>query len=112
MEGYSERFACHLELTLHEAFINAVIHGNCENAALPVSILFRSGHSSEGPFLQVEVRDSGEGFRMDEIVDPTSRERVRALSGRGVHIIRHFAEMLHLDSGSDGSVLTLRYIPH
>jgi len=111
-EGYGETFLSLLELTVQEAFVNAVRHGNRSDPELPVSIILRDGHDDAGRFLQVEVRDLGAGFLLtglpgfDRAADPAS------FSGRGLPFIAHYADSLHIESRTDGSVLILRYIPY
>jgi serine/threonine-protein kinase RsbW len=110
-EGYSEAFLSRLELTVQEAFVNAVRHGNGSNSELPVSIVLRDGRGDSGRFLEVEVRDCGKGFvtgvrhDLDKVADPES------FSGRGIPFIAHYVDSLNIDSRTDGSVLIMRYIP-
>lgn len=108
-QGYSSGFLGTLELTLKEAFVNAVMHGNRDSGELPVIVLFRP--ASAGKSLEVTVRDCGAGFRPDDIPDPTSPHLLLKTSGRGVYIIRRYAEIVNVQTDSSGFSLTLRYTP-
>jgi len=108
-QGYSSGFLGTLELTLKEAFVNAVMHGNRDRGELPVIVLFRP--VSAGKCLEVTVRDCGAGFRPDDLPDPTSPHLLLKTSGRGVYIIRRYAEIVNVQTDSSGFSLTLRYTP-
>ena len=112
IEGYSMTFKSELELTVHEAFVNAVLHGNGSNPELPVSITFIAGLEARGGSLQVEVRDCGEGFDSLPLRDFSITLAEPSLSGRGVPLMAHFSESLRVEKHRDGSVLILSYIPH
>ena len=110
-EGYSEGFTGRLQLALHEAFVNAVKHGNKLDTALPVRIVLTSTFSEAGRVLDVEVNDSGNGFSLDEPEDPTTGKGVARLTGRGVYIIKSIADRVLQESAPCGSRLTMRFIP-
>jgi serine/threonine-protein kinase RsbW len=108
MEVYGEAFVDALELSVHEAFVNAVVHGNRGDPALPVTVTMRNVPGDEGRRLQVEVADCGPGFSLEgREVFPVNA----ALSGRGVPIILHYAESAEVERRPEGSLLRLRYIP-
>jgi anti-sigma regulatory factor (Ser/Thr protein kinase) len=111
IEGYSEHFLSQLELSVHEAFVNAVRHGNEENPDFIVSIIFRCGDTISGQTLQVQVMDCGKGFDLAKLDNPIDEESETALGGRGVRFIRHYTERIDIETSSEGSVLTLHYIP-
>ncbi|MDR3234820.1 MAG: ATP-binding protein [Planctomycetaceae bacterium] len=90
-----------LELTLEEAFVNAVTHGN---------------HSDKSKHVRYEcklspnrfcftVEDEGSGFDPDVIADPTCVSGLAVPSGRGVHLIRGFST--RADWNEKGNVLTV-----
>jgi len=107
--GYSKAFLAELELTLKEAFVNALRHGNRENDALPVTVQFRTGPA--GKTLDVTVRDCGRGFMPESIPDPTRNSFLHKRYGRGFHIIRSYAEIVGTQADDSGFSLTLRYVP-
>lgn len=109
LHGYSSGFLPKLELTLKEAFLNAVRHGNHENETIPVTVTFNA--SDGGNLLEVTLTDCGQGFCPEDIPDPTTPARLHKTSGRGVHLIRSYAEIAGARADASGFSLTLRYVP-
>ena len=107
-EKYSDLFIESLQLSLKEAFVNAVKHGNREKSDLTVTFSFVIATNS----LTVSIRDCGNGFNPDKIPDPSDALNLLKQSGRGIHIIRSVAEIFSLERDNDGSTLMLRYIPY
>jgi len=107
--GYSAGFLSTLELTCKEAFLNAVRHGNHENESLPVTVSLKA--ESGGNLLEVTFRDCGTGFDPDDLPDPTTPARLHKTSGRGVYLIRSYAEIADARADASGFSLTLRYVP-
>ena len=111
IEGYSEEFSSDLELSIHEAFVNAVMHGNKENPDLVVSVTLSAKAAAAGCALEARVMDSGKGFDLLNIPDPSSGDALHALNGRGLLLISHFASSVSVEPVTEGSVLLLHYIP-
>jgi len=113
IEGYGGRFASELELCLHEAFVNAVIHGNHGDPGLLVIMALRAGGHYGSRFLEVSVKDEGQGFELPPSIAGglCSAHSDVGTSGRGLYLINHFAESLRVERQTDGCVLVLRYIP-
>ena len=107
-EKYSDLFIESLQLSLKEAFVNAVKHGNREKSDLTVTFSFVIATNS----LTVSVRECGNGFNPDKIPDPSDALNLLKQSGRGIHIIRSVAEIISIERDNDGSTLMLRYIPY
>lgn len=107
--GFGESFHAILELTVKEAFVNAIVHGNRRQAALPVVVAFVVDASGG---LRVSLRDCGNGFNPEDLPDPTEADFLQRTSGRGVHIIRRYAEILETSRDADGFTLTLRCSPY
>jgi serine/threonine-protein kinase RsbW len=107
-EGYSNVFMHDLQLSLKEAFVNAVKHGNREQGDLTVCCTFVVEPNS----LRVSIRDCGKGFDPEDLPNPVRPGYLLKPSGRGVYIIRNIAEIIGLEHNSDGSSLMLRYIPY
>jgi len=106
-EGYSDLFLEQLQLTLKEAFVNAVKHGNREQNGLDVTCTFVAVAGT----LLASVRDCGKGFDLDNVPNPVDPQNLFRLSGRGLYIIRSIAKSIALECGSEGSVLTLHFRP-
>jgi serine/threonine-protein kinase RsbW len=59
-----------IEMALHEALVNAVIHGNSENSCKRVYVECRCYIDGE---VSITVRDQGRGFDYNAIPNPTFR---------------------------------------
>jgi serine/threonine-protein kinase RsbW len=107
-ERYSSPFVEAFQLSVKEAFVNAIKHGNCEQEELTVSCRLIASDNS----LLAFVRDCGKGFNPDEQPNPLNPHHLFKLSGRGLFIIRSIAESIALECDDDGCTLILRYIPY
>jgi len=108
IRGYSTHFADALQLSIKEAFVNAVKHGNRERDELFVTCSLRT----EGTRLLATMKDCGEGFDPENLPDPLSSENLFRLSGRGLYIIKSIAESIKIERSIDGSTLALHYISY
>jgi len=106
-QRYSQAFVDGVQLSMKEAFVNAVKHGNKEQEALSVTCSL----TIKDDRLLASIRDCGEGFNLDALPNPCEPEHLQKLSGRGIAIIRSLTEIVTLERDSDGSTLTMRYIP-
>ena len=76
-----------LRMILDEAVLNAWIHGNRQDPAKQISI-----RCSMGDDCILEVVDQGDGFDHGNVADPTEANNITKSSGRGIFILRYFAE--------------------
>ena len=90
-------------LALSEAVNNAIIHGNNEDPKKQVVVL--STFDEENRILTISVEDEGEGFDPEEIPDPLKEENLLNESGRGVYLIKQYADELQFSKG--GSKATI-----
>ncbi|NTV98269.1 MAG: ATP-binding protein [Chlorobiaceae bacterium] len=102
---YSCSFTADIHLTLKEAFVNAVMHGNRERSDLPV----RCSLSASWHHLHASVRDCGVEFDPGALPDPCSASFFMKLSGRGLHIIRSIADLAVIGHEGEGKSLLLHY---
>ncbi len=90
-------------LGLSEALTNSIVHGNKFNVLKNISI--------EVSFLNdelfIEITDEGEGFLVECLKDPTCSENLKKESGRGIFLIRHFADELEYFEG--GRKVRIKY---
>ena len=100
--------ALDIALAVREAFINAVKHGNANDAGKKVEVEFETNASR---FL-VRVRDEGEGFDWDRIVDPLSAENISRPGGRGIFFMKHFVDRVayHRLPGKGTEVLLEKHL--
>jgi len=105
--GYDEDDASWIELAVHEAVINAIMHGNKNAADKQVDVRF----VTEQDGLTVFVRDYGEGFDPAQLPDPTNSDNLLNPSGRGIFYMRTFMdEVEHSIHPEGGSVVRMRKV--
>lgn len=84
--GYPERDLFGMRLSLEEAIVNAIVHGNGEDPDKSVHIRYQMNSEQ----IVIEVEDEGPGFRPEAIPDPLAPENLERPTGRGVFLIRHY----------------------
>lgn len=90
-------------LGLSEALTNSIVHGNKFNVSKNISI--EVNYLNEELF--IEITDEGEGFLMECLKDPTCSEYLKKESGRGIFLIRQFADELNYFEG--GRKVRIKY---
>jgi anti-sigma regulatory factor (Ser/Thr protein kinase) len=84
-----------IPLACDEAITNAIIHGNRSNPDKKVSIQL---YVSPNRF-RIRVRDEGDGFEVERVVDPTRGEALLRPSGRGVYLMRNIMDTVEFKDG-------------
>src|SRR5580700_4664379 len=92
-----------IEMALHEALANAVIHGNGENSGKRVYVECRCYMDGE---VSITVRDEGRGFDCSAIPNPTFRENLLFMHGRGIYLIKTLMDEVSFEEG--GAVVMMR----
>lgn len=92
-----------IEMALHEALANAVIHGNGENSCKRVYVDCRCYMDGE---VSITVRDEGRGFDSSAMLDPTSLENLLFTHGRGIYLIKTLMDEVSFEEG--GAVVMMR----
>jgi serine/threonine-protein kinase RsbW len=92
-----------IEMALHEALANAVVHGNGENSGKRVYIDCRCYMDGE---VSITVRDEGRGFDCSSIPNPTFRENLLFTHGRGIYLIKTLMDEVSFEEG--GAVVMMR----
>jgi serine/threonine-protein kinase RsbW len=100
--------ALDIALAVREAFINAVKHGNGNDASKQVEVEFESNASR----FMVRVRDEGDGFDWDRPADPLSEENISRPSGRGIFFMKHFVDLVAYQKlpGKGTEVLLVKHL--
>ncbi len=88
MAGFSDEEMLNIGLAVREAVINAIKHGNGEDASKEVEILLEV----TGRGVRVRIRDDGAGFNPEGTADPTVADNLMKTSGRGLLLIRAFVD--------------------
>jgi serine/threonine-protein kinase RsbW len=92
-----------IEMALHEALANAVVHGNGENSYKRVYVACRCYMDGE---VSITVRDEGQGFDCTAIPDPTFRANLLFTHGRGIYLMKTLMDEVSFEEG--GSVVRMR----
>jgi len=77
----------HVRVALQEAVLNAWKHGNRKDPGKEIRVQHRFGND-----FHLDVVDKGEGFDYRSPPDPTSEDNLTRLSGRGLFLIRYYAD--------------------
>ena len=99
--GYEGRDIFGWRLSLEEALMNAIKHGNrlSDDKVVKVACELAPARS------RVVVTDEGEGFTPEAVPDPTAEENLDATGGRGILLMRNF--MTEVTYSEGGRRLTL-----
>ena len=96
-----------IRLALHEALLNAIVHGHHRD---PKKYVRMSVEIEEGGELTITVEDSGSGFDPTVIPDPTAGDNIYRECGRGVYLIQRLMDKVEYKF-QDGTALTMRRHP-
>jgi serine/threonine-protein kinase RsbW len=96
-----------IELAVHEALVNAVLHGNRMNPYKRVYVACRCYIDGE---ISITIRDQGQGFDSRSIPDPTAPENQLSAHGRGIYLMRASMDEVHFEEG--GVVVRMRKKPN
>jgi len=101
--GLDEDARFHVTMAVHEAAINAVLHGNAYNPALHVDVSMEN----TGSDLIFVISDQGSGFDPEHLPDPSAPENLMRGTGRGIFLIRSLMDEVHFRQLHPGTELTL-----
>ena len=87
-----------------EAVNNAIVHGNKSDINKLVEIRFVLDNKK----LEVTVTDEGKGFRPSEIPDPTRKENIESLDGRGVFLMSKLADGIKFNRKGNSVRMTFK----
>jgi serine/threonine-protein kinase RsbW len=91
-----------VHLAMHEALVNAIMHGNRLDAAKRVHVDCRIAPE----LVRIEIADEGEGFRPNHVPNPTDPDRIESPNGRGVMLMKAF--MSQVDYSERGNCVVLQ----
>ena len=80
-----------VELALHEALANAIVHGNRQDPRKSVQIC--GGCERSGDLL-LAITDQGDGFDHNLVPDPTAGDNLLSRHGRGILLISRLMDSL------------------
>lgn len=93
-----------LAVALAEALSNAAVHGN---RLRPHSLVIVTIYVTPHEQATIEVKDSGKGFDVSRISDPTDGARILAPSGRGVFLMRRLVDKVEFFPPGNRVALTV-----
>ena len=91
-------------VAIRESVINAIKHGNRNDATKRVFVEFSTASPPDAPGLNIRVRDEGEGFDPEEVANPLAPENLLKSSGRGIFLIRSFMDDVRLQRAPEGGM--------
>ena len=89
-----------IELALHEALANAVVHGNHNDPTKAVRLCLAVHEDCR---MEVVVKDVGAGFDGDQLPSPVAGENLLATHGRGIFLMKHLMDEVdfRFDGGTE-----------
>jgi serine/threonine-protein kinase RsbW len=91
--GFPEEELHKIGMAVHESVINAIWHGNKNDANKRVWMRFYVNPDR----LEIRIRDQGTGFDLGHIPDPLESENLLKVSGRGIFLIRSFVDEFRVE---------------
>jgi serine/threonine-protein kinase RsbW len=93
-----------VSVAIRESVINAIKHGNRNDAAKHVFVEFETATKANVPELAIRIRDQGEGFDPEQVANPLDPENLLKSSGRGIFLIRNFMDDVQLRRVPEGGM--------
>jgi serine/threonine-protein kinase RsbW len=104
LAGLDEDALHWLGVAVRESVINAIKHGNRQDARKLVTVEFAFVPEHQPTELVVSVADEGEGFDPEDVADPLAPENILKSSGRGIFFMRSFMDDVRLERRPEGGM--------
>jgi serine/threonine-protein kinase RsbW len=101
--GFSEDDRHKITMSVREAAVNAVLHGNAYDPQKKITVAYDSRVDA----LVITITDQGRGLSEDEIPNPLAEENLLKTSGRGIFLIRSFMDEVRIRDLDPGTEITL-----
>jgi serine/threonine-protein kinase RsbW len=101
--GFDEESCHRIAMSVREAAVNAVLHGNAYDPKKKVSV----SYETNGDKLVIRIADQGKGLNPESVPDPLAPENLLKQSGRGIFLIRAFMDEVRFRDLSPGTEITL-----
>jgi serine/threonine-protein kinase RsbW len=101
--GFDIEEAHRIAMSVREAAVNAVLHGNAYDPKKKMMVSFEN----TGNGLIITVVDQGRGLDADKIPDPLAPENLLKQSGRGIFLMRAFMDDVRIRKLEPGTEVTL-----
>ena len=99
--GFGEDAIHYMSVAVRESVVNAIKHGNRQDAEKRVDLLFTIGEKT----LEVSIHDQGEGFDPSSIPDPLAQENLLKVDGRGIFFMKSFMDEVSYSFPPEGGTL-------
>jgi serine/threonine-protein kinase RsbW len=86
--GFDEDAAHYMSVAVRESVVNAIKHGNVNDAERRVTVTFTLHVAA----LEVTVQDEGLGFDPAAVANPVAEENLLKPDGRGIFFMRSFMD--------------------
>lgn len=93
-----------LLLAVHEALVNALVHGNRHDPRLKITLEMVRTETD----VEIKVTDQGPGFNPKDLPDPTDPDRILLPHGRGVYLMEQLVDTLEIHCGEGTCTAILR----
>ncbi|HKC80179.1 MAG TPA: ATP-binding protein [Gemmatimonadaceae bacterium] len=101
--GLDEDTSHWVSVAVRESVINAITHGNRNDATKRVFVEFETTVAADVE-LSIRVRDEGEGFDPEAVANPLAPENLLKSSGWGIFLIRKLMDDVRLQRAPEGGM--------
>ena len=101
IDALSEKQSHKIQLAVHEAVANSILHGNQQDYSKRVRVTVEEGNNE----LKITVNDRGNGFNYTFTPDPTTPENIEKEEGRGLFLMKTLSDKLIFEES--GTTITL-----
>ena len=102
--GFDEDSVHWVGVAVRECVINAIKHGNKNDASKRVFVEFETVFNNGVNELGIRIRDQGAGFDPEALANPLDPENLLKASGRGIFLIRNFMDEVQLQRAPQGGM--------
>jgi len=101
--GFSEEDLHKITMSVREAAVNAVLHGNAYDPGKKITVAYETTQDA----LAITISDEGKGLDSASLPDPLAEENLLKTSGRGIFLIRSFMDEVKIRELHPGTEITL-----
>ena len=99
--GFGDEEIFGIDMAVREAVANAVKHGNKLDEGKNVEI----GLQDSATTFEMVIRDFGEGFKVEDVPDPTNPENLMKANGRGILFMQNFIDQVEWHNHPEGGMM-------
>lgn len=85
-QGFSDRVIFGIRLSIEEALVNAIKHGNQLDPHKQVTVRY----TINDEHFAIQIEDEGPGFCPEDVPDPTAPENLERPCGRGLMLMNNY----------------------